>query len=54
MPNEFQFDNIEELIKDFAEGKFVIMADDESRENEGDLIFSAQFTTPEKINFMMK
>lgn len=54
MPEEFQFHTIQELVKDFSEGKFVIMADDESRENEGDLIFSAKFVTPEKVNFMMK
>src|SRR3990167_7338514 len=49
-----KFDPIEEVIAALAKGHFVIMADDESRENEGDLIFAAQFVTPEKINFMMK
>lgn len=48
------FDEIESIIKDFAEGKFVIIVDDEDRENEGDLAFAAQTCTPEKINFMAK
>lgn len=46
------FDNIEDALKDFREGKFLLIADDENRENEGDLICSAQAITPEKINFM--
>lgn len=46
------FDNIEEAIKDFKAGKMLIVADDENRENEGDLICSAQKITPEIINFM--
>ncbi len=54
MSTEFTFHPIEELIAEVAKGNFVIMVDDESRENEGDLIFAAQFSTPEKINFMMK
>lgn len=47
------FDTIEEAIKDFREGKFVIVVDDERRENEGDLVISAEKATPEKINFMI-
>ena len=54
MSQEVKFDRIEDLIADVAQGRFVILVDDESRENEGDLIFAAQFVTPEKINFMMK
>ena len=46
------FNTIEEAIKDFKEGKPIIVADDEDRENEGDLIVSAEFATPEIINFM--
>ena len=46
------FDSIEEAIKDFQAGKPVLIADDENRENEGDLICSAQSITPEIINFM--
>ncbi|OGW86631.1 MAG: bifunctional 3,4-dihydroxy-2-butanone 4-phosphate synthase/GTP cyclohydrolase II [Omnitrophica bacterium RIFCSPHIGHO2_02_FULL_46_11] len=54
MPEDVQFDPINEVISEVAKGNFVIMVDDESRENEGDLIFAAQFVTPEKVNFMMK
>lgn len=46
------FDTIEEAIESFKAGKPVIVADDESRENEGDVICSAQTVTPEIINFM--
>ena len=49
-----KLDSIEEAIWDFAEGKFVIVVDDEDRENEGDLIIAAEKVTPEKINFMLK
>jgi 3,4-dihydroxy 2-butanone 4-phosphate synthase/GTP cyclohydrolase II len=49
-----KFSKIEEIIKDIRHGKMVIMADDESRENEGDLIFAASAVTPEMINFMMR
>ena len=45
---------IEEAVKDFKEGKFVIVVDDEDRENEGDLIIAAEMITPEKVNFMLK
>ncbi len=44
----------EEIIDEIKNGKMVIITDDESRENEGDLIFGAQFVTPEKINFMAR
>ena len=50
----FKFDNIEDAIKDYKAGKPVIVADDEDRENEGDLICSAQMATPEIINFMAR
>ena len=50
----FRFDNIEEAIEDFKNGKMLIVADDEDRENEGDLICSAQMTTPDIINFMAR
>lgn len=45
---------IEEAVKDFKEGKFVIVVDDEDRENEGDLIIAAEMITAEKVNFMLK
>ena len=45
---------IEEAIEDFREGKFVIVVDDEDRENEGDFIIAAEKITTEKVNFMLK
>jgi len=48
------FGTIEQAIEDIRAGKFVIVADDEDRENEGDLICAAQLVTPEMINFMIK
>ncbi len=51
---DFNTANIEAAIKDFSEGKFVIVVDDEDRENEGDLIIAAEKITPEKVNFMLK
>ncbi len=45
---------IEEAIADFREGKFVIVVDDEDRENEGDFITAAEMITPEKVNFMLQ
>lgn len=45
---------IEEILEDLRQGRMVIMTDDEARENEGDLIFPASMTTPDKVNFMMK
>ena len=50
----FKLNTIEEAIADFKEGKFVIVVDDEDRENEGDFITSAQMITPEKVNFMLQ
>lgn len=44
---------IEEAIEDFRNGKFVIVVDDEDRENEGDLIIAAELVTPEHVNFMI-
>ncbi len=52
MEEKFRFDDIEEAIKDFASGKPIVVADDEDRENEGDVIVSAQMVTPEIINFL--
>ncbi|MFH1781774.1 MAG: bifunctional 3,4-dihydroxy-2-butanone-4-phosphate synthase/GTP cyclohydrolase II [Patescibacteria group bacterium] len=45
---------IDEAIKDLKRGKFVIVVDDEDRENEGDLILAAEKVTPQAINFMIK
>ena len=52
--SDYKLNTIEEAIEDFREGKFVIVVDDEDRENEGDLIIAAEKVTPEKINFMLK
>lgn len=46
---EYKLNSIEEAVKDFKEGKFVIVVDDEDRENEGDLIVAAEKITPEKL-----
>jgi 3,4-dihydroxy 2-butanone 4-phosphate synthase/GTP cyclohydrolase II len=48
------FATIEEAVEDVRRGKFVVVVDDEDRENEGDLTIAAQFATPEAINFMTK
>ena len=45
---------IPEALEDFRNGKFVIVVDDEDRENEGDLIMAAELATPEAVNFMLK
>ena len=49
----YKLNTIEEAIEDIREGKFLIVIDDENRENEGDFIIAAEKVTPEKINFMM-
>lgn len=51
---DIRLDRIEDAIADFAEGKMVIVVDDEDRENEGDLIVAAEKITPEQVNFMLK
>ena len=51
---ENQLNTIEEAIESFREGEFVIVVDDEDRENEGDFIIAAEKVTAEKINFMMR
>jgi 3,4-dihydroxy 2-butanone 4-phosphate synthase / GTP cyclohydrolase II len=48
------FGTIEQAVSDVAAGRMVVVADDEDRENEGDLICAAQLVTPESINFMIK
>ena len=50
----FKLNTIEEAIEDFRQGLFVIVVDDEDRENEGDLICAAEKITPEMVNFMLK
>ncbi len=51
---KISLDSIEDALKDFAEGKPVIVVDDEDRENEGDIIIAAEKITPEQVNFMLK
>ena len=52
--NDFKLNTIEEALEDFKEGKFLIVVDDEDRENEGDFIIAAEKITPEAVNFMLK
>lgn len=52
--NSIKLDSIEEAIEAFRQGQFVIVVDDEDRENEGDLIIAAEKITPEQVNFMLK
>lgn len=49
-----KFSNIEDAIEDFRQGKFVVVVDDEDRENEGDFITPAELITPDKVNFMLR
>ena len=48
------FSTVDEAIKDIRDGKFVIVLDDESRENEGDLVFAASKATPDLVGFMIR
>ena len=50
---DFKVSSIEDAVGDFKNGEFVIVVDDEDRENEGDLIIAAEKITPEKVNFML-
>lgn len=51
---EIKLNSISEAIEDFKAGKFLIVVDDEDRENEGDFIIAAEKITPEKVNFMLQ
>lgn len=51
---EYKLNSVEDAVKDFKEGRFVIVVDDEDRENEGDLIIAAEKIDDEKVNFMLK
>ncbi|MBO7203256.1 MAG: bifunctional 3,4-dihydroxy-2-butanone-4-phosphate synthase/GTP cyclohydrolase II [Paludibacteraceae bacterium] len=51
---DFKLNTIDEAIEDFRNGEFLIVVDDEDRENEGDFIIAAEKITPEKVNFMLK
>lgn len=50
----FKLATVEEAVADFKQGKFVIVVDDEDRENEGDLIMAAEYVTPEAVNYMLR
>ena len=50
---ESPFATVEEAIEEIRAGRFVVVVDDEDRENEGDLTIAAQFATPEAVNFMV-
>lgn len=50
----FKLNTIDEALEDFKAGKFLIVVDDEDRENEGDFIIAAEKITPEAVNFMLK
>lgn len=52
--DNFKLNSIKEALDDFRDGKFVIVVDDEDRENEGDFIIAAEKITPEAVNFMLK
>ena len=48
-----QLASIEQTLRDIKAGRFLIVVDDENRENEGDLVMPAEFVTPEAVNFMV-
>src|SRR5450432_2195735 len=48
------FSNIEEAVADLRAGKFIVVVDDEDRENEGDLVIAAEKVSPQSINFMAR
>ena len=48
----FEFNTVEEAVKDLKEGKIIIVTDDDDRENEGDFICAAEYATTENVNFM--
>ena len=50
--SEFQFSTVKEALEDLKNGKIILVADDEDRENEGDMICAAEFATTENVNFM--
>lgn len=52
--DKYKLATVEEALGDFRQGKFVIVVDDEDRENEGDLIMAAELVTPEAVNFMLR
>jgi 3,4-dihydroxy 2-butanone 4-phosphate synthase/GTP cyclohydrolase II len=53
-PEAIQFDTIDDVVQDIAQGRIVIVTDDADRENEGDLVMAAEKATPDAVNFMSK
>jgi 3,4-dihydroxy 2-butanone 4-phosphate synthase / GTP cyclohydrolase II len=53
-PDQTVFGTVEQALADIAAGKFIVVADDEDRENEGDLVCAAEKVTPEMVNFMLE
>ena len=54
MSNGTEMNSIDEILEDLKAGRMIVLVDDESRENEGDLVCAAEKVTPEIINFMRK
>lgn len=52
MQEKIVLDSIEDAIEEIKKGNFIIVVDDEDRENEGDLVIAAECITPEKVNFL--
>ena len=50
--SEFQFSTVDEALEDLKNGKIILVADDEDRENEGDMICAAEFATTEDVLFL--
>ena len=50
MEDNIKLDRVEDALEDFRNGKFLVVVDDEDRENEGDLIIAAEKITPEDVN----
>ena len=54
MEEKYTVASIEEALEDYKQGKFLVVVDDEDRENEGDLIMAAELCTPEAVNYMLR
>lgn len=54
MEDKYTVASIEEALEDYKQGKFLVVVDDEDRENEGDLIMAAELCTPEAVNYMLR
>ena len=54
MEEKYTVASIEEALEDYTQGKFLVVVDDEDRENEGDLIMAAELCTPEAVNYMLR